>query len=208
MSSGGSTSRGGGNAIRGRRNNGGRSASERFSTADQIVQTNENGSPNTPPSDVRPSFTSNPRTEASIQTNFTPEMVRQTQPETGRELGSGQRDYIIIGDLKLNDKVKKSLEVIASDLFTGWPAIYGNLKPQDREKYISRFSLDYTWAPSDNGKMISKLHSEFSWLYSARLSNIRKAAKKNIPDFAENKDYTRLIPFRAERVTSHVWTKL
>ncbi|CAH9115391.1 unnamed protein product, partial [Cuscuta epithymum] len=150
------------------------------------------------PSNGSGSFAFRTRDEPFTQSSGTQQSVPHTQP----------RDHIVLGDLKVNDKVRKSLETIATKLFTGWPPNYGNLEPAARENYINQFSKEYTWAPSDNGLMISKLHSKFSTRYTARLSNIRQNVQEKIPDFLDNQDYTRFILFRPEFVTPQTWVDL
>ncbi|CAH9104140.1 unnamed protein product [Cuscuta epithymum] len=201
MSSRVSVSRGSGRPIRGRGNNGaivGTGRPRNLSSGEQITSQNVHHSLNTPPTNASGLFGSNTRDEPFTQTNVTPESVLDAQP----------CDHIVLGDLKVNDKVKKSLETIGTKLFTGWPPNYGNLEPKDREAYIKEFSKEYNWAPSDNGLMISKLHSKFSTRYTARMSNIRQSVQEKIPDFLDDQDYTRFIPFRPELVTPQTWLKL
>ncbi|CAH9118834.1 unnamed protein product [Cuscuta europaea] len=135
MSSRASVSRGIGRPIRGRANNGavlGTGRTRNYS-GEQITSQNIHHSPKTPPSNASGSFVSNAMDEPFTQPNVTQESVPRTQP----------RDHIVLGDLKVNDKVKKSLETIATKLFTGWPPNYGNLEPKAREAYINQFSARY-----------------------------------------------------------------
>ncbi|CAH9126911.1 unnamed protein product [Cuscuta epithymum] len=166
MSSRTSISRGAQRAIRGRPNNGvivGIGTTRNLALGGHTAGLDGQQSPNTPPSDGSGSFALNTRPELSMQPNLIPHSVSLTQ----------SCDYIVVGDLKVNEKVKKSLETIASQLFTGWPANYGNLDPKSHEKYLSLFSEEYTWAPSDKSRMISEVHSQFASRYTAHMSNLR-----------------------------------
>ncbi|CAH9130993.1 unnamed protein product [Cuscuta epithymum] len=195
--------RGGANISGRRHNTVNRDSGRSLTSGEHTVRLNGSGLPNNLMLDGNPSFGSN---SDGQQPNVTPDVVSLTQP---RSIEPDQRLQITIGELKVNESVKKSLETIATDLFTGWPANYGNLDPTKREKYISRFSDEYKWAPSDSGKMRSHLHSQFSTRYQARMSNIRVNILQNhIHDFAQDPDYKRFIPFRPQHVTPETWIKL
>ncbi|CAH9127371.1 unnamed protein product [Cuscuta epithymum] len=91
--------RGGGHhAIRGRSNNGSVVGSERhrYLSGVHISSQNVDHSPMTPPSNAINSFATNTRDEPFTQPNVTQQSVPSTQP----------RDHIVLGDLKVNDKVK------------------------------------------------------------------------------------------------------
>ncbi|CAH9133379.1 unnamed protein product [Cuscuta epithymum] len=172
-------------------------------------------SPSTPKSEVKPLFISTTeaqpvQNDPTMKPNSTQQPIShcQQQPVLPSELG--QRRHIVISDLACDMGVLKSIKAICSDLFSGYPTSYKRLSTQSREAYISRFSLEYTWAPSDNERMVSTLHALFANRYRANFSNLRIAAQDKFIDYAKGQDLdcALVMPFRPEFASPNIWHDL